>query len=46
VARQFGYSQGSFHVLCHHFRREPEPSSLSAHAAAHKPSPKSQPPDN
>ena len=25
VARQFGYSQGSFHVLCHHFRREPEP---------------------
>lgn len=25
VARQFGYSPGSFHVLCHHFRREPKP---------------------
>src|SRR6266699_4050078 len=25
VARQFGYSSGSFHVLCHHFRRDPEP---------------------
>lgn len=26
VARAFGYSLSSFHVLCHHFRREPEPS--------------------
>ncbi len=25
VARAFGYSTGSFQVLCHHFRREPDP---------------------
>jgi hypothetical protein len=25
VARTFGYSLGSFHVLCHHFRRDPHP---------------------
>ena len=25
VARAFGYSLNSFHVLCHHFRRESEP---------------------
>ena len=25
VARLFGYSPGSFHVLCHHFRRDPNP---------------------
>jgi transposase len=25
VARDFGYSIGSFHVLCHHFRRETDP---------------------
>lgn len=25
VARSFGYAQGSFHVLCHHFRRDPDP---------------------
>ena len=25
VAQQFGYSAGSFHVLCHHFRRDPDP---------------------
>lgn len=25
VARTFGYSVGAFHVLCHHFRREPNP---------------------
>jgi transposase len=25
VARDFGYSAGSFQVLCHHFRRESEP---------------------
>src|SRR3990172_1887136 len=24
-ARVFGYTPGSFHVLCHHFRREPDP---------------------
>src|SRR5690349_16766495 len=27
-ARAFGYSLGSFYVLCHHFRREPEPAFL------------------
>src|SRR5438552_2407240 len=25
VARDFGYPLNSFHVLCHHFRREPQP---------------------
>jgi len=25
VARAFGYSLGSFHVLCHHFRHDPDP---------------------
>ena len=25
VARAFGYTPGSFQVLCHHFRREPNP---------------------
>lgn len=25
VAHDFGYSLNSFHVLCHHFRRDPEP---------------------
>jgi transposase len=25
VARDFGYTVGSFHVLCHHFRRDPNP---------------------
>jgi hypothetical protein len=25
IARAFGYSVGSFHVLCHHFRRDPDP---------------------
>jgi hypothetical protein len=25
VARAFGYSRNSFHVLCHHFRRESQP---------------------
>ncbi len=25
VARAFGYSLNSFHVLCHHFRRDPQP---------------------
>lgn len=25
VARAFGYSRGYFYVLCHHFRREPDP---------------------
>ena len=25
VATEFGYTEGSFRVLCHHFRRDPEP---------------------
>lgn len=25
IARDFGYSIGSYHVLCHHFRRDPDP---------------------
>ncbi len=25
VARDFGYTIGSFYVLCHHFRRDPDP---------------------
>ena len=25
VARAFGYTPGSFHLLCHHFRRDPQP---------------------
>jgi len=25
VARSFGYSVSAFHVLCHHFRRDPQP---------------------
>lgn len=32
VAHAFGYSLGSFYVLCHHFRRDPHPEFfLSAH---------------
>ena len=25
VARDFGYTIGTFHVMCHHFRRDPDP---------------------
>ena len=25
IARDFGYTIGSYHVLCHHFRRDPDP---------------------
>ena len=39
VARAFGYSAGSFHVLCHHFRRAHEP----AFFAAPRRGPQSQP---
>ena len=39
VALAFGYSVGYFHLLCHHFRRDPDPSFfLSPH-----PGPRSQP---
>ena len=39
VARAFGYSVGYFHLLCHHFRREPDP----AFFASPRPGPRSQP---
>ncbi len=39
VAREFGYTPGSFQVMCHHFRREPEP----AFFATPRPGPRSQP---
>ncbi len=39
VTRAFGYTAGSFHVLCHHFRRDPEP----AFFAAPRRGPRSQP---
>lgn len=39
VARAFGYTPGSFQVMCHHFRREATPSFF---AAVH-PGPRSQP---
>lgn len=39
AARNFGYSVGSFHVLCHYFRRDPNPIFF----AAPKPGPRSQP---
>lgn len=39
VARAFGYSAGYFHLLCHHFRRDPDPAFfLSPHTG-----PRSQP---
>ena len=39
VARNFGYSPGSFRVLCHEFRRDPEPQFF----ASPKPGPRTQP---
>ena len=39
VAPAFGYSVGYFHVLCHHFRRDPDP----AFFVAPRPGPRSQP---
>jgi hypothetical protein len=39
VARAFGYTVGSFHVLCHHFRRDPDP----AFFAARRRGPQAQP---
>ena len=39
VAPAFGYSVGYFHVLCHHFRREPNP----AFFVSPRPGPRSQP---
>lgn len=39
VARAYGYTPGSFRVLCHHFRRDPEPTFF----VSGKPGPRSQP---
>ena len=39
VARDFGYTPGSFHVMCHHFRREPDPTFF----ASPRSGPRSQP---
>jgi transposase len=38
-ARAFGYTKGSFQVLCHHFRRDPQP----VFFASPQPGPRSQP---
>ena len=40
VARQFGYTPGSFQVLCHHFRREPEPTFFVSPSRGRKPEPR------
>lgn len=39
VARDFGYSPGAFHVMCHHFRRQAAP----VFFAAPRPGPRAQP---
>ena len=39
IARDFGYSLGSFHILCHRFRHDPDP----AFFASPKPGPRLQP---
>jgi hypothetical protein len=39
VARAFGYSPGAFRVLCHHFRRDPQP----AFFLSTRPGPRLQP---
>src|SRR5437879_5357435 len=39
VARDFGYTRGAFHVLCHHFRRPAAP----VFFAAPRPGPRGQP---
>lgn len=39
AARTFGYSVGYFHLLCHHFRREPDPTFF----ASPRSGPRSQP---
>jgi len=39
VARDFGYSVGAFHVMCHHFRRQAAP----VFFASPRPGPRSQP---
>ena len=39
VARDFGYSPGAFHVMCHHFRRQAAP----VFFASPRPGPRAQP---
>ncbi len=39
VARAFGYTPGSFRVLCHQFRRDPDPQFFHSHS----PGPRTQP---
>jgi len=39
VAKAFGYTVGSFQVMCHHFRRDP----LKEFFVATRPGPKAQP---
>ncbi|MGH2376090.1 MAG: hypothetical protein ACRDIC_21805 [bacterium] len=39
AARDFGYTPGSFHVMCHHFRRDPDPTFF----CSPRPGPRSQP---
>jgi transposase len=39
IARDFGYTLGSFHILCHRFRHDPDP----AFFASPKPGPRRQP---
>ena len=41
VARAFGYTAGSFRVLCHQFRREPHPQFFSAPSHSTRRSPRS-----
>lgn len=40
VARAFGYSPGAFHVLCHHFRRQPTPVFFAPSRPGPRPQPK------
>jgi len=39
VARAFGYTPGSFHVMCHHFRRDPDPVFFLAPRSGPRPRP-------
>ena len=43
VARAFGYSPGSFRVLCHQFRRDPEPQFFASPAPGPRIQPKKSP---
>src|SRR3990172_3809015 len=40
VARTFGYSPGSFRVLCHQFRRDPDPQFFVSPASGPREQPK------